>query len=398
MRGRDIVCFANDWNAPPTGKHHLMRLLARENEVLWVESAGMRTPSLGSRSDARRILTKARRFFRPASTVESNLRVLTPPSLPLPSSAMARRINALAYRASLSGERRRTGRDGRPLVWTFTPHVAPLIRWLEPESMIYYCVDRWSAFNEYDGELMERWGEEMCSRADVVLASARELVELCGRFTENVHYVPHGVDHPHFASALEPGPVPPDLRRIPEPRVGFFGLIHEWVDLELLRRLARETPYSYVLIGDVKADLGGLEELTNVHLLGRRPYADLPGYCRGFHAGIVPFVKSELTRSVNPIKLREYAAAGLPIVATDLPEARECSEITSCASSVAEWKAALAEAVRRGGDPEERRRQSARAASRDWPAVLEEIDDILAGSNAATGRAAATGNRDGGRP
>lgn len=384
MKSRDIISFANDWDAPPTGKHHLMRLLARENQILWVESSGMRTPSFGSRSDVLRVMTKVKKFLRPAVPVEPNVRVLTPPTLPIPSSSIVRRANALAYRASIVREQWRTGRWKRPCVWAFTPHVAPLIRWLEPELLIYYCVDRWSAFSEYDAGLMESWGEEMCSRADVVLASARELVELCEEFTEDVHYVPHGVDHPHFASALEPGPLPPDLREIPEPRVGFFGLIHDWVDLQLLRNLARETPYSYVLIGDAKVDVEMLEGMDNVHLLGRRPYDDLPDYCRGFHAGIVPFLKSDLTRSVNPIKLREYAAAGLPVVATDLPEMRECSDLTTCVSSHEEWKRALAEAVQKGASQVERRQQSARAASRDWPAVLREIDEIVAGSRVAS--------------
>ena len=101
------------------------------------------------------------------------------------------------------------------------------------------------------------------------------------------------------------------------------------MDVDLIRQLAERTPYSYVLIGDAKAPLETLRGVPNVFHLGRRPYDSLPDFCRGFQAAIVPFRQTALTRSVNPIKLREYAAAGLPVVSTDLPEVRRCADIAT---------------------------------------------------------------------
>jgi glycosyltransferase involved in cell wall biosynthesis len=217
---------------------------------------------------------------------------------------------------------------------------------------------------------------ELCRTADLVLASAEDLAERCRRYRADVVYVPHGVDHAHFARALEPGELPADLRDIPGPRIGFFGLIHEWVDLDLIGQLAETLPYSFVLIGDSNQNLEPLLRRANVHHLGRKPYTVLPDYCRGFDAAIVPFRISELTLSVNPIKLREYAAAGLPIVASNLPEIRRCADIARCASGLSEWQAALRDAVARGQDSTERRAQSARVLDQDWSRVSARIGEL----------------------
>src|SRR4029453_18776020 len=108
------------------------------------------------------------------------------------------------------------------------------------------------------------------------------------------------------AAGLPAGPLPADLASIPEPRIGFFGLIHEWVDVELIGRLADVLPYSFVVIGSPNTDRSAVEGKPKVFVLGQRPYAELAAYSRGFQAAIVPFRMTELPNSVNPIKLREY--------------------------------------------------------------------------------------------
>jgi glycosyltransferase involved in cell wall biosynthesis len=267
--------------------------------------------------------------------------------------------------------------DGEPILWVYAPHVAPWIRNLRRKCLVYHCVDRWSAFQDYDATHMARCEEEICRSADLVLASAEDLAERCRGYGAQVYYLPHGVDHAHFATALEDGPLPGDLLEIPAPRVGFFGLIHEWVDTDLLAVLADRLAFSFVLIGDSNQNLTALLKRPNVYHLGRRPYADLPAYCRGFHAAIVPFRKSDLTRSVNPIKLREYAASGLPVVATDLPEILRCADIAVCATGADDWRAALELAVARGMVLAERRAQSARVAEQDWDHVCRRVEALV---------------------
>ena len=374
----DILCFANDWSAPPTSKHQVMRRLAGPNRVLWIEGSGMRVPDVRRGRDVRRILRKLRSFVNPSHAVSPGLRVYSPPTIPLPGSPIAQAINAWLYRTTLRRELRRGGLSPTPIIWTYLPHIEPLLRRLPRQLLIYHCVDRWSAFEDYDAELMDRLEAQLCRQADLIFASAQDLAEKCAQYNSNVHYIPHGVDVAHFASALEGNELPDDLAGIPAPRVGFFGLLHEWVDVELIRALAERLPYSFVLIGDAKTKLEPLRGLPNVFHLGSRPYATLPSYCRGFQAAIVPFRRNELTRSVNPIKLREYAAAGLPVVSTDLPEVARCGEIATCARDVDSWVAALREAVTRGADTTERRRQSDRVRAHDWSAVTSTMSELMA--------------------
>jgi glycosyltransferase involved in cell wall biosynthesis len=385
MNQRDIVCFANDWTANPTSKHHLMRRFAERTRVLWVEAAGMRRPNLGSADDLGRIASKARSFLAPARQQLPRLWSYGPPSIPLPGSPLASRLNAALYRWTIGREMTRIGFDRAPVLWVYGPHVAPWIRRLPRHRLVYHCVDRWGAFQDYDQAWMDACERELCRKADVVFASAEDLAEHCRGHGAEVIYAPHGVDHAHFAGALEPGPLPPELERIPGPRVGFFGLLHEWVDTELIGALADRLPFAFVLLGGSNQDLSALAARPNVHLLGPKPYADLPDWCRGFDAAIVPFRISPLTMSVNPIKLREYAAAGLPVVATGLPEVRRCGEIADCPEGVDEWTESLRAAVRRGADPAERRKQSERVRDQDWSEVARRMGDVLAVSSQRAG-------------
>jgi glycosyltransferase involved in cell wall biosynthesis len=375
--GFDIVCFANDWSADPTSKHQLMKRLAASNRVLWVEGGGMRKPDLRRGGDWRRLMRKARAFMAPARSALPGLSVYCPPAVPLPGSRAARAINARLYRFTLRRELRRLGLSPAPVIWTYLPHIAPMIGAMPRRLLVYHCVDRWSAFEDYDAALMERSEAELCRRADLIFASAEDLAERCRRYNPHVHYIPHGVDFAHFARALDQWDLPDDLRDIRQPRVGFFGLIHEWVDLDLIRQLAERLPYSFVLIGDAKSKLQALQGLRNVYYLGRKSYAILPDYCRGFQAAIVPFRRTPLTQSVNPIKLREYAAAGLPVVSTHLPEVRRCGDIATCATDVDSWVTALRDAVARGTDDAERRKQSERVRAQDWSAIADRMSDLV---------------------
>jgi glycosyltransferase involved in cell wall biosynthesis len=317
-------------------------------------------------------------MVRPARRVLDNLYVYAPPTIPLPASRVARAVNSLLYRVTLHREQRRAAFHSDPIVWTFSPHVVPFLARLPHQFLVYHCVDRWTAFQDYDAGLMESWERQLCSLADIVFASAEDLAERCQAFGAEVHYVPHGVSYTHFSSALEAGPVPTDLAAIAAPRVGFFGLIHEWVDLDLIAELARQRPtYSFVLIGDSHTDTTPLADCANVYLLGRRPFATLPEYCRGFAAAIVPFCMTELTKSVNPIKLREYAAAGLPIVSSDLPEVSRCSDIAEVAATQSAWLEALDRAVARGAIAEERRWQSERVQDQDWAVVARRLVGLI---------------------
>jgi glycosyltransferase involved in cell wall biosynthesis len=111
------------------------------------------------------------------------------------------------------------------------------------------------------------------------------------------------------------------------PVVGFFGLIADWVDLELIHFLASARPeWTFLLLGKLDTDSSRIRNLSNVHLIGRKEYQDLPAYCKGMDIGILPFILNDLTLAANPLKLREYLAAGLPVVSTAIPEAEKLGQ------------------------------------------------------------------------
>lgn len=191
------------------------------------------------------------------------------------------------------------------------------------ECFVYYCADEFSKFEGVCAERITAAENRLLKRPDVVITTSESLLRAKRVHRPDAILARHGVDYDHFASAWRSSlSIPPDIASIPSPIFGFFGLIHHWIDVALIAEAARLRPgYSFVLIGECKVDVSRIRVQPNVHLLGRRPFADLPAYCSTFVAGMLPFVRSDLTVHVNPIKMYEYLAAGLPIISTPMPEA-----------------------------------------------------------------------------
>jgi glycosyltransferase involved in cell wall biosynthesis len=316
---RDILCFSHDWTGDPLSKTHLMRLLARRNRVLWVNSIGYRTPTV-NRADVRRAWKKLMAYRQPLREVERNIFVLNPLAIPAYGLGVARTINQLWLKSQVKAAMRRL-RFRKPLNWIFNPAAAVIAGSLGEELLIYQCVDEYSAFSGVKATAILDLEEQLLRKADLVLVSAELLRLSKGKFNPRTALVRHGVDFTHFRKALDPQTrVPDEIARLPRPIIGFFGLVADWVDTELMAAAAQRYPQgSLVVLGKVTTDVLCLQ-LPNVHLLGRKPYEDLPAYCKGFDVALMPFRISELTLNANPLKVREYLAAGLPVVSTNIPE------------------------------------------------------------------------------
>lgn len=379
LQEREIVCvgFA-DWETDLwTNQHHLMSRLAHENRVLFVESLGLRRPQLAGR-DLARIARRLRRGLAPPRTADG-LHVLSPLVLPLQQRPL-RVINRRLLRAQVARATRRLGIE-RPILWAYVPQAEALIESLEPELVVYHCVDDVSAIAGVDVRSFHATEQRFAAEADLVLASAPALAARLREYSGNVLYVPNVADTGLFARALDAtSPIDPDpaVAALPRPRVVFTGaIVSTKLDMSLICALAREHPeWSFALVGpigpgDPSTDVSPLRELPNVHLLGPRRYEQLPAILRAADAGLIPYLLNAVTASVFPMKVYEYLAAGLPVVGTPLPALADVAEVATAADA-ADIGALLQEAIA-SDSPERRVARSAAAAAHSWDHRLQEI-------------------------
>jgi glycosyltransferase involved in cell wall biosynthesis len=373
-RGRDFLCFSHDWGGDPLSKTHLMRLLARDNRVLWVNSIGYRAPT-ASKADLTRAFSKLAAAATPISEPEPNIFVLNPLAIPAYGSPSVRAFNRRFLRWQVRRAMRKLNFK-RPINFIVNPAAAVIAGELDEETLVYYCVDEYTEFTGVASRSLAEMEEELCRRSDLVIVSAERLYQSKAAHNPNTILVRHGVDFTHFRRALDSETkVPEDLARLPRPVIGFFGLIADWVDFELIARVAESFPEgSVALLGKATTDTSALERVPNVHLLGRKSYTDLPAYCKGFDVALMPFRINELTLNANPLKVREYLAAGLPVVSTAIPEV-EVLGLCRIAHDHDSFVHEVREALRDPGPTEPR---SERIRHESWEARLDDIRRHLA--------------------
>lgn len=325
LRDRDILCFSHDWTGDPLSKTHLMRILARDNRILWINAIANRVPTT-SKKDISRIFRKLSAFTEPVKEVEPNIFVLNPLAIPAYGSNAVRQFNQRFLRSQVRKAMRKL-RFESPVNIVFNPAAGLLAGKLGEADLIYYCVDEYTAFTGASKGLKEI-EEDLFRRSDLVIVSADNLLQSKRHLNENTFLIRHGTDWDHFRTALDAAtPIPNEIAELPKPIIGFHGLLADWVDYELIKKVAGHFARgSVVLVGKIAVDAEQkvkiLNDVKNVHFLGRKSYSELPGYCKGFDVAINPFVINELTLAANPLKVREYLAAGLITVATDIPEVR----------------------------------------------------------------------------
>ncbi len=348
LLGRDILCFSHDWTGDPLSKTHLMRVLSKDNRILWINAIANRMPTTSSQ-DVSRIVKKLKAFAEPISEVEPNIFVLNPLAFPSYGNKSILKINQSFLASQIKKAMRKLGfKDAVNMV--FNPAAGMIAGRLGESQVIYYCVDEYTAFTGASRGLKEI-EEDLFRRADLVVVSAERLFESKKHFNSNTFIIRHGTDWRHFRTALDPTlPIPIDIADLPRPIIGFHGLLADWVDYKLIKKVAEHfASGSVVLIGKIAVDaeekIKILDDVQNVHFLGRKSYAELPAYCKAFDVALNPFAINELTLAANPLKVREYLAAGLRVVSTDIPEVHvlaDCLVGTDHADFIAKIESALA--------------------------------------------------------
>jgi glycosyltransferase involved in cell wall biosynthesis len=295
--GEDLVCFSHlRWDFVYQRPQHLLSRAARTRRVFYMEEPVF---------DARAACMQSRREPCGVTVVTPHVR---------PDGGL------VAIRVLLDFFMSAHAID-RYIAWYYTPMALQFTSDLQPLAVVYDCMDELSAFDGAPEGLKEA-ERALLARADLVLTGGHSLYESKRGLHPNVHEFPSSVDVQHFAAARQRGADPDDQAGIPGPRIGFFGVLDERLDRELLAAIAERCPgWHFILIGPVaKIDPATLPRAANVHYLGPKRYEDLPRYIAGWDVAMLPFARNHATRYISPTKTPEYLAAGKPVVSTSIAD------------------------------------------------------------------------------
>jgi len=386
LDGRDIICVGPvDWDPIWNRSQQLMSRLDGSNRVLYIEPPATLLSAFKDRS----LWFKWWQWLKGPRSKTENIYLYSPPPM-LPFGYMYPLVNRLNQRWVLLFVDRMAKKLGfkNPIVWTYLPNSLALARGLGPSALVYDCVDEHSEFpGLINKEAVLEMEKDLLAGSDLVFTSAGGLYQSKKPFAETIHLVPNAADVGHFARAdCEETRVPEEIAGISRPLLGFVGVIHDWIDLELIEYVARQRPgWSVAMIGPVGPgiNVARLRELPNVHFLGRKDKEDLPGYIKAFDVCLNTFRKNRLTDRVSPLKLYEYLASGRPVVSVEMPGVVEFRDIIEIAGDYDGFLDAVERALTQESEEKKRRRMEI-AAENSWENRLAfmsgKINEILGGS------------------
>jgi glycosyltransferase involved in cell wall biosynthesis len=394
LENATILVFADDWGVHPSSAQHLFRRFLGRNRVVWFNTVGLRLPRPTLR-DGAKVLRKLRAWSglgaREAAPATAGGAVATDagprpevvdlPLVPLPLGRAARAANARLLRRAVRTRLGGAPGDAAPVIVTTLPLTADLVRAIPGATFVYYMVDDYAGWPGLGGALVKRMDEDQAAGADLVVAASRALAALHAvRTRRPPEYLPHGVDVAHFAAARSLRDARRARGEAPLADAVFFGLLDERVDRRLLADLARARPNTrFALLGPA-AEAAGTElaALPNLARFPAVPYGELPAALARFDAVLLPYVRGDFGARLSPLKAREAIAAGLPVVATEVPELRAVGAGVGFGASAAELATVL-EAALAGmiAVP-----PAADLAADSWEARAERLSELLADARA----------------
>ncbi|MDF2152154.1 glycosyltransferase [Vibrio sp. CAU 1672] len=318
---KDIVVFGEDFGGLPSSTQHIITRLTKQYRVVWVNSIGLRQPTL-SKKDLKRVVNKCARYIgiknvnhtpRFSATSHPNLHVVNLMTLPAPRSSILRRCTAQIMQWQLRRHLKRHGVQA-PLFWASLPTAVDVCRGLAKNGIVYYCGDDFGSLAGVDHATVLEHEADLVEAADLILVASQALEE---KFPKNKTVtISHGVDCALFTN---PAPKANDLagqRQV----LGFYGSLSAWLDYALIASVAEQNPnWDLVFIGPNEFDHVPLPDRDNIHYLGPRPHHQLPRYSQHWEASWLPFINNQQIQACNPLKLLEYLAAGKPVISTAFP-------------------------------------------------------------------------------
>ncbi|MEH6547322.1 MAG: glycosyltransferase [Sneathiella sp.] len=378
-----VICFGGvDWWYHNRGHYDLqmMREFSEIVPILYVNSIGMRPPKIGEGAMFfKRVARKIKSLGRGLARVRPNFSVFSPVTLPgggggKLSSWLAK--TALSFQVRLAA--RRCGIK-MPLVWVACPPGAIILDDLRAAKIVYQRTDCFEDFAGVDVEKIKRFDKELKEKSDIVLFCSRELFNVEKVENSNSIFVGHGVDFETFEQAgilaSNGQGEPQDISKIGRPRVGFIGGIDAHTfDPELFNEVAKLLPnVEFLMIGACSLPEGWCP-LTNVHLLGQRPYEEVAKYMAASDVLIMPWNKSEWIRACNPVKMKEYLAVGKPVVSTYFPEVEYFDQYIAVATEAEGFAAEIEKAFQNNVEAEFFR---SRVREHTWTIKAKEVWSAL---------------------
>jgi glycosyltransferase involved in cell wall biosynthesis len=354
LRGDAVVCLAGEdwWYHPVRSRRHIMTRLARNGcRVLFVNSIGMRVPSMARHAGFfERILRKSKSWMRGLRHVEPNLSVFSPISLPGGGGdgwkgQWNRRFLALQIQFAM----RRCG-IANPILVVGLPVFAGMIGRLGERLVVYHASDRFDAYHAIDSQTIAQMQEQCIRFADMAIVVSEPLAKMARDLGCPTEIVTHGVDFEHFAQARKADfAEAPELADIPHPRLGYTGAVEVIQDIELIGWLAeRHRDWHLVFVGPDPGGLAPLRAHPNIHFLPACPYSEVPRYLKGFDLCMIPRKQDAWVMHSNPLKFKEYLAAGREVVATEIPALRDWSKAAWLATDWESFEKACCSIIERG--------------------------------------------------
>lgn len=372
LAGHELIVFGPDWNRHPSTGQHLIQCFLDSSKVIWVETVGLRKPALNFH-DLKRSVQKVVDFLSgrriKATPQHSNLRVLSPPTLPFTGSSIIRRFNRWSVARAV---RRQTIRLGfiKPVLMVCAPSHASYIGHLGEAASIYLSMDDYALWPGMDAAHIARMEAETIHRVDAVVAVSDYLARRFVGSGKPVKVIPQGVNVPHFASVpRRPSGGPFE--------VVFFGMLDDRLDQDLLVNTAGALPAAvFRLIGPVATDISRLRAMPNIRVEPPVNYSALPAAVATADAFIMPFVLNELTISCTPLKLKEYLACGRPVISTALPESIAWQDLVHVAKDHTDFTRLLT-AVSQGDLKVDAASVTARLKGESWQAKATELAGVI---------------------
>lgn len=377
LQNRNIIIFGEDWGRFPSTTQHIGKVLLKFNRIMWIGSLAHRKPNF-SIKDLRRIFEKLKRIIElgrlDASSYDSSTPIqIHPFILPFHDSKLSRRINERQLkRTILKAIKQYEFHD--PVLLTSSPLIGSLIGKIGETSSHYFCLDDYSHFDGAFHSLLEL-EKEMLNKISSCFAVSELLVDSKKTKSGHSFFLPQGVLVEHFTSDKDK--IPLQLINLKKPVIGFFGLISEWIDLELIVLSAKKLPdFTFLVIGKPSIDISIFNQAPNIKFIGEIPFKKLPNFASAFDVGIIPFKINELTIASNPLKLLEYLSLGIPVVSVNLPEVNKFKSYVEIANNYEDFVSKIASCISHDSDQKRNERRKI-AEQYSWESITEFISEKI---------------------